>query len=95
MPPLAGIVSTVASLIVVVFVGRAMIKLLQDPEEDHDELVPTWERRATTVVGVPLLLVAASTMTNGPLAVPYDPLPLFFAGVVLTAYPNFTPSSLG
>ncbi|RBI63589.1 hypothetical protein DMJ13_03380 [halophilic archaeon] len=95
MPPFAGVVNAFASLSAFVLVGRAIAKLLQSPEEKHRELVPAWERRATTVVGVPLLLVGVSTMTDGPLAVPYDPLTFTLLGVVLFVYPDFTPSALG
>jgi hypothetical protein len=88
-------VNAVAALLVVAVLGRAVVLLLENPEETHAERVSTTERRATTVVGVPLLLVGLSTMVDGPLAIPYDPLYLTFLGLVLTVYPDFTPSSLG
>lgn len=95
MAPLEGVVNAVAALLVVAFLGRAVVRLLEEPDGVHAELVPAWERRATTLVGVPLLLAGLSTMVDGPLAVPYDPLYLTLLGVVLTVYPDFTPSSLG
>lgn len=95
MAPLAWLVNGLASLVVVVFVGRACLRLLDSPEEDHEALVPAWERRATTLVGIPLTLVGLSTMANGPLSVPYNPLALSLAGVVLLVYPDFSPSAVG
>lgn len=94
MAPFAGLLNALASLVVVVFVGRAVLKLLDDPERNHDELASKRERLLTTVVGVPLTLVGLSTMVDGPLAVPYDALALLLPGIVLLVYPNFTPSSL-
>jgi hypothetical protein len=94
MPPFAGVANALAPLFAFVLVGRAVAKLLQRPSEEHRELVPAWERRTTTAVGVPLVLVGASTMTNGPLAVPYDPLAFTLFGVVSLVYPDFTPSAL-
>lgn len=81
-----------AAVVVVGLVGRASAKLVRNPDADHDELVPEWERRATTVAGVPLTLVGLSTMVGGPLAVPYNALMLALPGIVLLVYPNFTPS---
>lgn len=94
MAPFAGILNAVAKLTVLVLVGRAIVKLLQNPDENHDELVPRWERRVTTIIGVPLTLVGLSTMVDGPLAVPYETLTVLLPGIVLLVYPNFTPSSL-
>jgi hypothetical protein len=93
MAPLAGVVGAVAVLISLGLVGRAAAKLPASPGESHDELVPAWERRLTTAVGVPVLLVGASTLVSGPLAVPYDPLAITLCGAVLVAYPDFAPSS--
>lgn len=95
MAPFAWLLNGLASLVVLVFVGRACIKLLQNPDETHGELVPTWERRATTMAGIPLMLLGASTLTNGPLAVPYNPLSLLLPGIVLFVYPDFTPTAAG
>ncbi|WP_226480490.1 hypothetical protein [Natrinema amylolyticum] len=89
MPLSDGLVYGLASLIVVGFVCRAVWKLLRNSETPHRELVLAWERRLTTVAGIPLSLVGASTLVDGPLAVPYDPLMLLFAGVVLLTYPEF------
>ncbi|WP_436924783.1 hypothetical protein [Halosimplex amylolyticum] len=83
-----------AVVVVVGFVGRASGQLLADPDEAHDQLVPVWERRATTAVGLPLTLVGLSTMVEGPLAVPYDPLVILLPGIVLLVYPDFSPSAV-
>ncbi|WP_459193808.1 hypothetical protein [Halosimplex sp. J119] len=83
-----------AVAVVVGCVGRASSQLLRDPEESHEELVSTRERRVTTAVGVPLTLVGLSSMVDGPLAVPLDPLLISISGIVLLVYPDFSPSAL-
>lgn len=88
MARVEGVVNAVAALLVV---GRAVVLLLEHPDEPHVELVSTAERRVTTLVGVPLLLVGLSTMVGGPLAVPYDAVSLTLLGLVLTVYPDFSP----
>lgn len=92
MAPFSGVVNALAILTVLGFGGRAALKLLQNPDVPHDELVPAWERRVTTLVGAPLLLVGASTLMEGPLAVHYSPMALLLPGIVLFLYPNFAPS---
>ncbi|WP_458210595.1 hypothetical protein [Haladaptatus sp. NG-SE-30] len=88
----AEIVDHLIAVLIVGLVSRACWKLIQNPEKNHRELVPAWERRVTTVVGVPLLLVGLSTMVDGPLAVSFNALTLTLLGAVLSAYPDFTPS---
>ncbi|MFC7139381.1 hypothetical protein ACFQMA_05955 [Halosimplex aquaticum] len=83
-----------ATVVVVALVGRACQRLLGDSDESHEELVPAWERRATTAVGVPLTLVGLSTMVEGPLAVPFDALAILLPGIVLLVYPDFSPSAV-
>lgn len=95
MALLEPLVRTLCYAVSVLLIVRATTRLRKDPATDHDELVPKRERRATTVVGVPLLLVGLSTMVGGPLAVGLPPLPLAVAGSVLGVYPNFEPSALG
>ncbi len=92
---LAEVVNNLISVSIVGLVGRSVWKLLKYPEKNHRELVPNWERRVTTVIGVPLLLVGLSTMVDGPLAVSYNALSITLFGAVLSAYPDFTPSSAG
>ncbi|MDS0475214.1 hypothetical protein [Natrinema sp. 1APR25-10V2] len=90
----SGVLNGLAALTVIVFVGRAVVKLLQNPEKPHRELVSARERRATTAVGIPLALVGLSTMAGGPLAVPVAPFALLAPGIVLLVYPEFAPSSV-
>lgn len=93
MAPFAGLLNALVPLVVFVFVGRAIVKLLRNPKEDHDELVSKRERRATTLVGLPLLLVGLATLAGGPLALPYNAWVFLLPGGVLTLYPNFGPRS--
>jgi hypothetical protein len=95
MAVVTALLNLLAVVVVVGFGGRAARRLLQDPEQAHGNLVSERERRATTAVGVPLALVGASTLVDGPLAVPVDPLVLLLPGIVLLVYPDFTPGSLG
>jgi hypothetical protein len=74
---------------------RAVGRLPQSPETPPDELVPVWERHATTLVGLPLLVLGLSSITPGPLAVPgYGGVALFL-GIVVLPCPNYTPASVG
>lgn len=90
----AGLLNVLSAGIVVVFVGRAVLKLLENPDRPHRELVSARERHATTIVGIPLTLVGFSTMVGGPLAVPYNALMILLPGIVLFAYPDFSPSGV-
>jgi len=88
---LTAIVDGAAALVVVGLVWRAGSRLLRNPETDHADLVPAWERRVTTLVGVPVLAVAVSSMADGPLDVGYASIPIFLAGLTLLLYPQFAP----
>lgn len=88
------VANALAALVAVGVIARAATRLLENPEEDHEDLVPARERHATTLAGVPVLLVAASTLTDGPLAVPLNPIVLLVLGGVLVAYPDLSPSGI-
>ncbi|WP_408957216.1 hypothetical protein [Natrinema sp. 74] len=90
----SGLLHSFATLTVLFVVGRAVAKLLQNPDKPHRELVPAWERRATTAVGIPLTLVGLSTMVDGPIAAPVDTVVLLAPGIVLVVYPEFAPTSV-
>ncbi|TMT85719.1 hypothetical protein E2L06_03565 [Haloterrigena sp. H1] len=90
----AGLLNVLSASIVVVFVGRAVLKLLENPDQPHHELVSARERHATTIIGIPLTLVGLSTMVDGPLAVPYNALLILLPGIVLLVYPDFSPSGV-
>jgi|APHM01.1.fsa_nt_gi hypothetical protein len=90
-----AILNLLAVVVVVGFGGRAAIRLLHDPEQAHENLVSKRERRATTAAGGPLTFLGASTLVDGPLTVPADPLVLLLRDIVLLVYPDFTPESLG
>jgi hypothetical protein len=62
MAPSGWLVNGLASLVVLVPVGRASLRLLRDPGETHEQLVSARERRVTTVVGVPLALLLAGVI---------------------------------
>jgi hypothetical protein len=89
-----GVVHLFAVVVVFGLVARASLKLHENPDRTHQKLVPDWERHSTSAVGLPLTLVGLSTMVDGPLAVPYNPLMIALPGIVLLVYPDFTPSSL-
>jgi len=88
---LTALVDGAAALVVVGLVWRAGSRLLRNPDKDHADLVPTWERRVTTAVGVPVLAIAVSSMADGPLDVGHASIPAFLAGLTLLLYPEFSP----
>lgn len=92
MSLLTGLLDGFFSLVVLGLVGRAVVLLRRNPDVDHDELVPAWERRLTTALGIPVTLVALSTIAGGPLAIQYQSVPFLLAGITLLVYPDFSPS---
>lgn len=88
---LTALVDGVAALVVVGLIWRAGSRLLRNPEEDHADLVPAWERHVTTVIGVPVTAVALSSIADGPLHVGYVSIPVLLAGFTLLLYPEFAP----
>jgi len=88
---LTALVDGAAALVVFGLVGRAANRLRKNPERAHADLVPAWEHRVTTAVGVPVLAVAVSSMVDGPIDVGYVSIPILLAGLALLLYPEFAP----
>ncbi|WP_323675362.1 hypothetical protein [Halorubellus sp. PRR65] len=95
MSTLNGIVYAVSTVVFLGLVGRAVVRLLDEPDAAAADRVPAWERHGTTALGVPVALLALSTAAEGWPDFGFVSAPFVLAGASLLLYPDFAPRHAG